>query len=79
MALRTLGARTFGARTFAAIAGLHATVIPIPPVYPPAIGGGGGGFSATAPSRFPTQNFPVDDDELVLVVVSAAMSFLENQ
>jgi len=77
MALRTFGARTFRARTFGALAGLEATVIPIPPVYPPVFSGGGG-FSATPRLHSPAIHFTADDDELVLVIVSAAISFLEH-
>ena len=75
MALRSLSARHFGARAFASIAGLHTTIIPIPPAPLPIGGGGGGGYSVAPHNPFYSD---LNDDDAILVVVSAAITFLEQ-
>ena len=74
MALRSLSARHFGARTFAALAGLSVTIIPLPSIPPAGLLSGGFDY---IPEYLPVFQPPSDDD-LVLIIVSAAITFLEQ-
>ncbi len=77
MALRSFNARHFGARVFASIAGLQTTIIPIPPAplpIPNADSSGGRHSAIPHNSLYSSLN----DDDAILVVVAAAITFLEQ-
>jgi len=67
MALRSFAARSFRARSLIFLAGLETTYIPFS-----ALGGGGDDYLEPYPEPEAT-----NDDELILVMVAAAMAFLE--
>jgi predicted alternative tryptophan synthase beta-subunit len=63
---------------FAPVAGLHTVIIPIPPVPAPLPAGGGGGGSRFASFAYPSIPSLRKDDDIILIVVAAAITFLEQ-